>query len=263
MTDRVRVILIGSYYHSARFRCTGYIWLSVLIWAFDRALRFVRVVYFNYFKSERGARMATSSELVSPRVVQLRISSSPQFSWKPGQTVFLILPTISPLPIEAHPFTIASIDTRYDINDVTPPVPRRYGAVDNSELTSNGAGPAAPCRRKQLLFFIDVHERFTKQLAARAAAGEPVRLLVDGPYGAPPNLDADDAVVLVAGGSGVACTLPTLLGVLARVRRGASRCRRLLFVWSTHDAGECPLLSPPPRPRWSSGFSASRCAGAS
>ena len=96
---------------------------------------------------------------------------------------------------------------------------------------------------KELTFLINVREGFTRRLAARARVGDKVKVLVDGPYGFSPNLDNDDTVVLVAGGSGVTFTLSTFLGVLSHVQSGKSRCRRLVWVWSIREPGHIEWVS--------------------
>ena len=239
LTIYFRIMLLGGYFHAAEFHLGKWIWPSFVIWGFDRALRFARVVYYNhlYFGFHKTAhRLDASVELLSPHFVRLHIERPPHFHWTPGQTAFLVMPTVSAFPLEAHPFTIASVDSHYQLEGVKSPV----SETDQEKAVALAGHDAAPFW-KELVFLVNVREGFTKRLATCAAKGEKVKVLIDGPYGFSPSLDADDTVVLVAGGSGVSFTLSTFLGVLSHVQHGKSRCRKIVFIWSIRDASESSL----------------------
>ena len=184
-------------------RVTYWFWVSFLIWGLDRLLRVVRVVVFNhsYFGFRKGSgTMDASVELISPRFVRLRLRRPPHFSWSPGQTAYLIMPGVSTTPFEAHPFTIASVDT---VRDGT------HG--DIMPITKEGTFGESEPYWKELVFFINVRNGFTKNLCDVAEKGGKVKVFIDGPYGKPPDLTDYDTSVLIAGGSGVSFALPLLL----------------------------------------------------
>lgn len=166
------------------------------------------------------------------------------------------MPGVSAFPLESHPFTIASVDARYQLNGVD----KAEKGADAGKADS--AGEDATPYWKELVFLVNVREGFTRRLAESAKRGEKVKVLVDGPYGFSPNLDNDDTVVLIAGmfvgrfcglisslitvaltgGSGVSFTLSTFLGVLSHVQNRKSKCRKLVFIWSMREASQyCPL----------------------
>lgn len=230
-----------------------YIWPCFLIWGLDRAIRLARLVFYNhlYFGfSKASNRLDASVELLSPHFVRLHLQRPPHFRWTPGQTAFLTMPGVSGFPLEAHPFTIASVDARYQLNGVSSPT------VGDAEKAGPPSGSDATPYWKELVFLVNVREGFTRRLAEIAQTGGKVKVLVDGPYGFSPNLDHDDTVVLVAGaslgsmvmccladdvaagGSGVSFSLSTFLGVLSHVQNGKSQCRKLVFIWSIRDASE-------------------------
>ena len=184
------------------FRVSYWFSISLSIWGLDRLVRFVRFIVFNHsyrtFKQVSGKTDA-SVELLSPRLMRLRLRKPPHFHWSPGQMAYLTMPGVSTVPFEAHPFTIASVDTTCDSwNTVTPIV----------EMES--LGETEPYW-KELVFLINVHGGFTKKLRNVAEKGEKVEVSVEGPYGKPPDLTDYDTSVLIAGGSGVSFTLPLLL----------------------------------------------------
>ena len=109
------------------------------------------------------------------------------------------MPGVSTIPFEAHPFTIASVDTT-----------REETPSDVTWTNKEGLDDTEPLW-KELLFFINVHGGFTKRLRDAAEKGGKLKVFVDGPYGKSPDLTDYDTSVLIAGGSGVSFALPLLL----------------------------------------------------
>ena len=185
------------------FRVTYWFWASFVIWGLDRFIRSIRLVVFNhsYFGLKKGSgTMDASVELLSPRFMLLRLRRPPHFHWSPGQTAYLIMPGVSTIPFEAHPFTIASVDTVHGATqgDVTP-------------ITEKGVLGESEPYWKELVFFINAQGGFTKRLRDVAEKSGKLKVFVDGPYGKSPDLTDYDTSVLIAGGSGVSFTLPLLL----------------------------------------------------
>ncbi|KAG1731750.1 ferric reductase NAD binding domain-containing protein, partial [Suillus lakei] len=223
----IGIFLVGAYFHTKGAYGSYWIWPSFVIWALDRFIRVVRLVVFNHsyfgFKSGAGT-MDAATELLSDDVVRLRLCRPPHFHWSPGQTAYLIMPSVSTLPFEAHPFTIASFDSSL-LSTAT------AGAQSSSEIL----GSSAPFW-KELVFLVNVQGGFTRKLKEVAAKKENVKVFVDGPYGPSPDLGSYDTSVLVAGGSGVSYTLPVFLNIIERVRKGKSSCTRVVFIWSIRGA---------------------------
>ncbi|KAF7985874.1 hypothetical protein HWV62_43742 [Athelia sp. TMB] len=226
----VLIMLVGAYMHTAMMKLSYYIWPAFLIWALDRVLRIVRLVAFNHsyfgFGSGSGTMDATT-ELLSDHFVRVRMRRPAHFHWSPGQTAYLIMPSVSTLPFEAHPFTIASIDS-----------PLLSEGESEKEL-----GASAPYW-KELVFLIQARGGFTKRLRESALEGKPVKVFVDGPYGPSPDLGKYDTSVLVAGGTGVSYTLPVLLDIVQRAREGTTNCTKVVFIWAMRDLSEWSF-SPP------------------
>ncbi|KAG2095871.1 ferric reductase NAD binding domain-containing protein [Suillus discolor] len=230
----VLIFLVGGYYHTKGAYGSYWIWPSFVFWALDRFIRVVRLVVFNHsyfgFKSGSGTMDATT-EMLSADVVRLRLRRPPHFHWSPGQTAYLIMPSVSTLPFEAHPFTIASFDSSLLS---TPKTEDQSGSGENDE--TQVLGSSAPFW-KELVFLVNVHGGFTKKLKEVAATKGIVKVFVDGPYGPSPDLGSYDTCVFVAGGSGISYTLPVFLSVIESVRKGKSSCKRVVFIWSIRGAG--------------------------
>lgn len=109
-------------------------------------------------------------ELVSEDTIRLTLRR--RISWVPGQHAYVILPTVSNLPFEAHPFTIASI-------------PEGDGNTKDSDV----------------VFLIRGRGGFTRRLREHAARdhGGRVPAFLDGPYGCPPDLRSFTTCILIAG----------------------------------------------------------------
>ncbi|RPD56511.1 hypothetical protein L226DRAFT_456483 [Lentinus tigrinus ALCF2SS1-7] len=235
----VLIMLLGGYFHANMLKQGTYVWPSFLIWGLDRFIRFARVVYYNhlYFGfSSKADQLDASVELLSPHFVRLHIHRPPHFNWTPGQTAYLAMPSVSGNPLEMHPFTIASVDSHYQLAGVKTPA---TGDVEKKFSEANDVAPYW----KELVFLINVREGFTKRLAGIAETEGKVKVLIDGPYGFSPNLDHDDTVVLIAGGSGVSFTLSTFLGILSHVQNKKSICRKLVFIWTIRDASHIDWVS--------------------
>ncbi|KAG1804034.1 ferric reductase NAD binding domain-containing protein [Suillus subaureus] len=227
----VLIFLIGAYVHTQNFAFAFWIYPCFVIWGLDRLIRFLRLVVFNhsYFGFKSGSTMDATAEVLSDDFVRLRFHRPSHFHWTPGQTAYLIMPSVSRLPFEAHPFTIASFNsTLFDVPEEQKPTSEKHA---ENNLTEGNLGSSAPFW-KELVFFINVREGFTARLKEAALKGDKVKVFVDGPYGPSPNLGSYDTSVLVAGGSGVSYALPVLLDIIERVRNGESRCRRVVFIWS-------------------------------
>jgi len=150
-------------------------WPGFVLWGFDRSLRLLRVIYLNFWSTPSSQQVDTIQLLSSDTVrLTVRRSHNAVVAWRPGQHFFIVLPSVSRLPWEAHPFTPASI----------------------SKSDKDGV---------ELEFVIRGRDGFTRRLlntAKERVNGEGAKalsVLVDGPYGVPPRLAAFDTVVLIAG----------------------------------------------------------------
>lgn len=119
-----------------------------------------------------------TTELLSDSLVRVRFRRPNNFHWSPGQFAYLIMPSVSRLPFEAHPFSIANVD---------------------SVLFAPDTKVAEDSYGKELVFFIGVKNGFTLRLKKVAARGERVKAYIDGPYGEGVNLGCYNTSLLIAG----------------------------------------------------------------
>lgn len=152
----------------------------MVVWAFDRVLRAGRLLYNNRVVVSKDKQHCTATvELISSDTVRLTLRR--RFNWLPGQHAYIILPTVSDLPTEAHPFTIASIPEPLDSKD------------DSKD--------------RDVVFLIRGRDGFTGRLREHAVDNGicTVPALVDGPYGCPPDLTRFSTSILIAGQCEVGC----------------------------------------------------------
>ncbi|EGN94612.1 hypothetical protein SERLA73DRAFT_188592 [Serpula lacrymans var. lacrymans S7.3] len=230
----VLIFLVTAYFHT-NYQSLGYwIWPSFVFWALDRFIRVCRLIVFNhsYFGFRSGSTMDATTELLDDNNVRLRLHRPSHFHWSPGQTAYLIMPSVSKLPFEAHPFTIASFDS--NLFDSVEEAPVTEKGEKRKSLAEHALGKSTPFW-KEVVFFVGVQEGFTKRLKDVALKGGKVKVFIDGPYGPSPDLGSFDTSIFIAGGSGISYTLPNFLDVIEKVRDGKSICRRVVFVWSIRE----------------------------
>lgn len=149
----------------------------MIIWGFDRLLRLIQLVVYNFaylnpFAPRTSAAVTSlnaSVELLSPDFLRLTLRRPGAFfKWRAGQSAFLSFPTVSRFPFESHPFTIASID-------------------DGEE--------------KVLTFMLRVRSGFTKRLLNSAEPGATYPVFINGPCSSPPILFGYQTIIMIAGAS--------------------------------------------------------------
>ncbi|KAK0192433.1 ferric reductase NAD binding domain-containing protein [Armillaria mellea] len=199
------IFILSAYFHSNGLGLGYYVWPSILLWGLDRFLRALRLLVFTSKATLNGN---ATIDVLSPHFLRLKVVKPKFLRWAPGQSVYLSIPGVS--LIQAHPFTISGVET-----------------VGSEE---------------KLLFLIRVRDGITRTLLHKAQDGYKATVFLDGPYSSPPLLRGHETVILIAGGSGVAFTLPLLLDVLRRAP-GNPPCSRVLFIWAIRDASHMSWIS--------------------
>ncbi|KAJ7082379.1 ferric reductase like transmembrane component-domain-containing protein [Mycena belliarum] len=247
------ILLVGSYIHTTDTNETQYIWPSFIIWGLDRFVRFVRIFlvnggYLNLLgKKTQAHPLNAQVDIISPSLLRMRLFLPDRFSWRPGQVAYLSVPCVSSTPWQAHPFSIASIDAG---SGGSASRAESTASSEDEKCASAGGDALAvptPGHAKELVFFLRVHKGFTKRLldAATTSGGTATfPVYVDGPYGSPPSARGFGTVLLVAGGSGMAFTLPLLLDLIRGHKTGTNpTCSRVLFVWIIRDREHITAIS--------------------
>ncbi|WRT67595.1 uncharacterized protein IL334_004567 [Kwoniella shivajii] len=204
--------LVGAYFHW--YYLGQWVLPALAIWIFDRLLRFLKVLYQNNFHNPRKwkSRGESKIELLDHDVMRVTIRRD-NFHWKAGQHAFISAPSISGMPHESHPFSIANVPTE-SANDT--------------------------------IFLIRVHTGFTKKLRTALSSDltTSVPLYIEGPYGYAHSLDSYSTVLLLAGGTGVTFVSGHFLQILQNVKKGKSAVKKLHLVWHIRHVEDIEWIAP-------------------
>lgn len=210
-----------------------WVWIPIGLFAFDRLVRFLVLLFANVSllhpftrrKKKRSFFANKASFTPLPGNVTRITIPDPVIKWKPGQHVFLACHSI--VPLQSHPFTIASIPSD--------------GKLEFLVRAEKGG-----TRR----FFRFASKHHGLLLGETGVNTDSMRtVFVEGPYGAIRPLRQFDSVVFLAGGMGCTFTVPLLRDIvqgwkeecqnaswvlsrvplLRRVRLAATK--RIRFVW--------------------------------
>ena len=172
------VFLVCCYYHCWEMGWLQWMWASVAIWAFDRAVRLGRLAWSGFGKAE--------SKLYSNDIFKMTINYSGRWKYYPGCHIYFHV--MRPWGFwESHPFTL------YQHPD----------PAQKDKLILCGTAKEGMTRK----IYNDL---------AKAGGEKNITLLLDGPYGHRLNLQHYDTCVFVAGGIGITATYAYAADLLSR-----------------------------------------------
>lgn len=186
----------------------------------DRALRFYRM---------RQPSTIVSTRILPSAVTELVIARPPEFSYRAGDFVFVLIPALS--RFEWHPFTISSPPERTDaftlhvrsLGDYTDALHR---VCKHWSEIQRGVIDATP----------DIPARVSKRLTA--CLGQ-VPVYIDGPHGAPANdIFHARVAVLIAAGIGVTPFASILQSLMHHHKAGkldGLEVDKVYFLWINRD----------------------------
>ncbi|KAF3490733.1 uncharacterized protein GIQ15_00250 [Arthroderma uncinatum] len=197
-----------------------WVWVSIALVVFDRVARWAVMIWTNLAIFRRSSTTTSSSSLwanyatftpLAGDVTKVTIRN-PVASWRPGQHVFLSVPTL--LPFQSHPFTIASLPS------------------DNKmEFLIRAEGGATRTIHNHAA-------KFTGIANVNSENADSTRLVtLDGPYGAIRPLRQFDSVVFFAGSMGATFTVPLLRDIVEgwkaeHLSSVAPVTKRVRFIWA-------------------------------
>ena len=181
----------------------AYIWIPIALYALDRFVRTVWVLFINmsiFHPISRNAGFLSCEATLEPLScgASRLVIASPPISWRPGQHVFLSCHGIAPL--QSHPFTIASI-----------PEDNRMEFIVKSK---KGATKRFHTRAQK--------SQYLPLKSDDVSAGQGFTAILDGPYGRMRPLQQFDSIFLIAGSSGGSFTVPLMRSIVARWKQDSS-----------------------------------------
>jgi predicted ferric reductase len=205
----------------------------VVVWVFDRILRFGRVLAFNRnpFNTKATVSYDTSSNLV-------RMSVDGSKNWiapKSGTYYYIHVLDDMLYAHQSHPFTLAYVDSDLNQSPSTPlsplatrPAPHRTSSDESDALLI----PRTLKTNSNLVFLIRPYEGFTSRLKSHCLLHpKQLRVLLEGPYGHTVLLQTFPSVLFVVGGTGVAVPLSHISHLLS----STSQVQNVKIVWAVRE----------------------------
>ncbi|TLD29934.1 ferric-chelate reductase [Venturia nashicola] len=204
-------VFIGMVYIHTPAECHVYIWIPVGLFFFDRVRREGKMKGF----------WACKAEFTSLSQDTMRVTiNNPPISWNAGQHVFLSCHSL--VPLQSHPFTIASIP--------------EDGKIEFYIKAQKGATKKFSGHAEKMLLLPN-----SQAPAVRSVA-------IEGPYGRIRPLRQFDSVVFFAGSTGATFTMPLLRDIVAGWKQGRIGgtwmrpagvvTRHVRFVWVVKSRGQ-------------------------
>ncbi|KAI9766980.1 MAG: hypothetical protein M1840_005938 [Geoglossum simile] len=218
------VAIIGVWVHLdlPKLPPLHYIWVVMLLWAFDRIARLWRILYRNI--SRRGSTMV-SVQALPGEACRVTLNMPRPWTFKPGCHVYLYLPSITLW--QSHPFSVAWGEK----------VPVLSQDDENEKLPSTVRDLQLSTTRSRGTISLVVHKRtgMTAKLYDRAAISPngcfTVRGFVEGPYGGLESLHSYGTVVMFAGGIGITHQVPHIRDLVQGYSNRTVAARKVVLVW--------------------------------
>ena len=196
------------------------VWIPIGLFFFDRLTRACNVLYINLNVPQclqkcgaRSGLWATEAKFTSlpGNVTRVTINAAPNLRWTPGQHMFISCHSV--VPLQSHPFTIASLPSDGNLEFL---VQAKQGGTKR---------------------FFDHASKYQQLPVSKSCAlpGAKVAAL-EGPYGRIRSLRQFDSVILFAGSTGAAFTVPLMRDIVHRWcdenNAPDAVTRRIRFVWA-------------------------------
>lgn len=215
------LLVVPLYLHVHHIR--PYVWEVVFVNALHLILRF----------AAQKTYTGTVALLPGTNLIQIRIpltTLSSTLSWRPGQHVYLSLPT-------GHPYS-ASLSDQFTLRNKTNPF----------------TIASIPSKDQHLLLVAKTLTGNTKKMSDLARSltkegGEPpsIPLALEGPYGASihlPDFSTFDKVLLVAGGVGATFILPIYRSIVEFHDTEHAGLPQVRFIWAVQRLAETQWAFP-------------------
>ncbi|KFY75809.1 hypothetical protein V499_04226 [Pseudogymnoascus sp. VKM F-103] len=211
-------VLVGIWYHLklAGLHQTKYLIVAIVIWALERTIRVLIVVYRNMGRGGTKALL----EALPGNAVRVTLNVARPWTFTPGQHAYLYMPSIG--AFTSHPFSVAWSQEEED-------------PLAGDGLVGKDRQDVLAIRKTTMSFVIRARTGFTNTLLQKAEAAPEgkmfTRCFVEGPYGGAHLMRSYGTVVLFAGGIGITHQVPHVRDLVTGYANGTVAARRVLLVW--------------------------------
>ncbi|KAF4762736.1 hypothetical protein N7455_002221 [Penicillium solitum] len=193
-----------------------YLLASIILWALERATRFLIIVYRNCGRESTTATI----EAMHGDAMRITLRMARPWTFRPGQHIYLYIPAVGLWT--SHPFSVGWSETE-DSNTDEKSLP----------LTSNDI--LSVPQKETISLLVRRRTGMTDKLFQRAANSPSsqitLRAFAEGPYGNIHTMDSYGTVMLFAGGVGITHHVPFVRHLVAGFANGTVAARRVTLVW--------------------------------
>ncbi|KAK2630133.1 hypothetical protein QTJ16_000953 [Diplocarpon rosae] len=195
------------------------------IWAAERAIRVIKLVYRN------GGGSRALVEALPGNAVRVTVNMPRPWTFKPGQHAYLYMPSIGLMT--SHPFSVAWSD--------------EAGHLEGEKLAMSRQDVLA-MRKTSMSFVIRERTGFTSKLFRKAEGSPDQRFytttFAEGPYGGKHMMASYGTVMLFAGGVGITHQVPHIRNLVAGYANGSVAARKVVLVWCIQSPEHLEWIRP-------------------
>lgn len=207
------------------------IYTIIGIWALERGLRLLRLVYYNV--SIRGVSEAHIQAL-NGGACRVTFYVRRPFDETPGRHIYAYIPRISFWM--SHPFSVANVNSNTMYQDSLTTKTSPSSIFENLEATSKHPSRTSAYSVSCLMA---ARTGMTAKLYRKAQASPNglfiCRALIEGPYGASETLNSYGTVLLFAGGVGITNQLSHMRHLICGWAAGNCATQKLVLIWSVRS----------------------------
>lgn len=231
--------LWSMYYHVEIFtngEWNIFIWPCLGVWVFDRVLRGLRILAFDwmFWNTKAIVSYDPASNLVRMDVPMARNLVAPQ----PGTYYYIYVLNDLPYVHQNHPFTLAYVTapTENEHIPLSPVSSRPSTHRTNSASSSESDALLAPKRSgtsgPSMVYLIRPYDGFTSRLKKHCLSRpKTLHVNIEGPYGHSVPLREYSNILFVVGGTGIAVPLSHLAHILS----AESTVQSVKIVWAVRE----------------------------
>jgi NAD(P)H-flavin reductase len=231
--------LWSMYYHVEIFtngEWNIFIWPCLVIWVFDRTLRGLRILAFDwrFWNTKAVVTYDSASNLVCMDVPMPRNRIAPE----PGTYYYIYVLNDLLYMHQNHPFTLAYVtspreDEHIQLSPVSSrPSTNRTDSASSSESDALLAPKHALTPGPSMVYLIRPYDGFTARLKRHCLTRpKTLRVNIEGPYGYSVPLREYSNILFVVGGTGIAVPLSHLAHILS----SKSTVQSVKIVWAVRE----------------------------
>jgi len=194
----------------------AYLLASIILWALERATRFLIILYRNCGRESTTATV----EAMPGDAMRITLRMARPWTFRPGQHIYLYIPAVGWWT--SHPFSVGWSETEDSMSD------EKSLPLTKQDLLSSP-------QKETISLLVRRRTGMTDKLFQRAVNAVDSRITLrafaEGPYGNIHTMDSYGTVMLFAGGVGITHHVPFVRHLVDGFANGTVAARRVTLVW--------------------------------